>query len=299
MRITGWDTPDLAQCLMSEPKGEISGLDEFLIQFPLAALSADKKHFVVIRDFAFHITKGKIDMTNAKATDENAHKGMTLVTANEDGGNIFNVILPDELEYNKVQVVGREIHICHGNERTITNAQELRKLWSFNKLSEPEILQIFQSLKNEFVAKPEIEKQTTGIVESDHFGVLTLDRKTDRYCCIFNFEGLDIKLSFSNIDRAQLDKNLLTTKALLTKTKTIQSSMVDEMLPVTNEVWLKEHQSEVSKSEFENNVKLCAIHVFEDGSASFYYDTGDLFWGHEILTHVDSMGKYRNSTVAG
>src|SRR6218665_2507591 len=121
--MTGWDIPDITQCLMSEPLGEISGMEDFLKNFPLAALSADKKRMVIIRDFSFHVTNGKVNMTNAKGSSERAHKGMTLVTAYNDGGNVHNIILPNNLEYNSVHLDGSEIHIYHGNEKTITNFQ--------------------------------------------------------------------------------------------------------------------------------------------------------------------------------
>jgi len=297
--MTGWDIPDITQCLMSEPMGEISGMEDFLKTYPLAALSSDKKHMAVIRDFSFHETKGKITMTNAKGSKEGAHTGMTLITAYSDGGNIHNVILPNNLTYSKVHLVGNEIHIYHGSEKTITNFQEVRKLWSFYKLSEPEILETFLSLKNEFIGKSESQTQSDKTINAEHFGILAFDDKTDRYWCEVQGPGGVVKLSFSNTDKTQFDKNIFTANGLLSMTTVVQNSMMKEMLPLKNMAWLNEHQNELDENDFSNELKLYALHVYENGSADFYFKAGNLFWGHEILTSVDAAGKYRNSAVAG
>lgn len=297
--MTGWDIPNISECIMTEPKGEITGLDEFSVQFPFAALSSEKKYFVVIRDFSFHVTDGKINMTNSKGSGEKAHKGMTLVRADIDGGNYRNVLLPNDLNYKNVDLIENEIHIYHGEVKTITNFQEINQLWSFNKMRENEILKTFQSFKNEYTEKVKVEKQTIKAIETEFFGVLKLDSKIDSYTCNITVDNNEIQLSFSNIDKNQFDKNLLTTNNVLVKTQDIQDYMVDEMLKLKNDSWLEEGQNNFDKNKFSKEIKLYGLNIYEDGAIGFYYKAGDLFWGHEILTNVGSNGRYIDSTIVG
>jgi hypothetical protein len=297
--MTGWEITDFTECLMTEPKGEITGLDIFSAQYPLAALSSDKKYFVVIRDFSFHITDGRINMTNSKGSEEKVHKGMTIVKADKDGGNYYNVILPDALNYTRVELIGIEIHIYHGELKTITNFQEINKLWTLYKLSEEEILKTFQSFTNEYIERTTIEKQSVNAIETKDFGVLSLNKETDSYCSIIKFDRNEIQLSFSNIDKKQFYKNLTTAKKVFSKLGNIQENMINEMLKLKNDVWLEEEQNELNKNEFAKEIQFYGLNVYEDGTMQIYYRAGDLFWGHEIFTYVDSDGKYIDSKLVG
>jgi hypothetical protein len=58
--------------------------------------------------------------------------------------------------------------------------------------------------------------------------------------------------------------------------------VIKELLPIKNSNWLGENEKPVSESEFLGRIKLESISIHDDGSFSFWYDDGDLFFGHSI-----------------
>jgi len=65
------------------------------------------------------------------------------------------------------------------------------------------------------------------------------------------------------------------------------------------DVYKRQGESELSKDEFQKEIKLYGINTYEDGSAEIYYKANDLFWGHEIQTSIDNEQKYESSTIVG
>ena len=302
--MTGWETPDFTECLLSEPKGEISGMEKFLEEYPLAALSADKKYFAVIRDFSYHVTDGRIKLLNAKGEGERSHKGMTMVTATNNGGNFSNVIMPNDLDYKQIHLDGRQLHIHFGGDKKTTNFQEIYRRLSLDEkgnlvnLTEDEIVKAFYSLEDKFEEKIEIERQTIELIKTDFFGMLKLDR-TYSYVGNFVYNGASIRISFENIDKGNFDKNLASTERMLTKINELQNSMIDKMLEFKNGEWLESTGSVLSKNDFLGYIKLYGINVYEYGSLELFYKDGGLFSGHDIVIDADPDGNFVGANIMG
>ncbi len=59
----------------------------------------------------------------------------------------------------------------------------------------------------------------------------------------------------------------------------------DELLETKNDVWLEEDEEPISREDFINTLTLKRVEFNADG-ITFWYDDGDLFWGHTVT--VDS-----------
>jgi len=58
----------------------------------------------------------------------------------------------------------------------------------------------------------------------------------------------------------------------------------DDLLAVHNESWHHyENTPPLTSEQFQARLTLESIHIRSSGSATVYYDDGDLFWGHTII----------------
>ena len=62
----------------------------------------------------------------------------------------------------------------------------------------------------------------------------------------------------------------------------IEEYAVQMLLPLKNESWLGDDESELSPEEFKSKVTLQSISIYPDGDFEFWHHDGDLFWGHSI-----------------
>ena len=293
---TGWELTDLMYSLEKVD----SKLLDYTKSYSLSAINHKRDRFVVIRKFAAREFEGKIDMLNSSDTEGSEHFpisqfGMTLVSVSDSGASSHNVILPNSLDYEKVELSGETITINHSDGITITNFKEINNLWTFENLEESEILKRFNSLKN-FIEEPqEVERHTESSIDNHFFGQLMLNEELDWY----EVSKDGIEFSFTNAALEQLTKNFEKIEKLIPQLNDIEFKMIEEMLALKNESWLEEGDNELSQEEFQKEIKLYGINTFEDGSAELYYKANDLFWGHEIQTSIDNGLNYESSTIVG
>jgi len=62
----------------------------------------------------------------------------------------------------------------------------------------------------------------------------------------------------------------------------VKDSAVQELLPLKNDAWLGDDETEFSPEEFKSKMTLQSISIHPDGDFDFWHDDGDLFWGHSI-----------------
>ena len=62
----------------------------------------------------------------------------------------------------------------------------------------------------------------------------------------------------------------------------IRDFAVQKLLPLENDCWLDDDESELSPDQFKDRMTLEGISVDPDGSFDFWHNDGDLFWGHAI-----------------
>lgn len=293
---TGWELTDLMDSL----KNESSKLLNYTKSYSLSAINPSKDRFIVIRKFAAREFEGKIDMLNSSNTKGSEHFlnsqfGMTLVSFSGSGTTSQNVILPNSLDYQKVELNGETITIHHSGGITITNFREINSLWTLENLEESEILNRFNSLKN-FIEEPqEVEMHTETSIDNYFFGQLILNPELDCYEVSKN----GIEFSFTNTALEILTKNFEKIEKLIPQFSDIENQMIEEMLALKNESWLEERDNELLKDEFQKEIELYGVNTYEDGSTEMYYKAKDLFWGHEIQTSIDNEQRYESSTIVG
>lgn len=137
----------------------------------------------------------------------------------------------------------------------------------------------------------------------EKLGVFELDK------CISTFEkkllwnDTSINLSFDQDTEANMTSALVTAHVLMENQldwdSRIRQYAVGELLELKNDNWLDEGEVEVSAETFKNLMKLYAISVEPEGEFVFWFDDGDLFWGHSIMVEGNLSGEFSDANIAG
>lgn len=128
----------------------------------------------------------------------------------------------------------------------------------------------------------ELQKPVT--FEDSFFGTFTLERPVDWFAAEVIWEGNPISLHLSDFDEVQ---ECLKTAHTIWRNQSywyqkIRDYAVQELLNLKNNDWLDEDEVELSPDKFKDRMILESIKVCPNGSFDFYFDDGDLFWGHSI-----------------
>ncbi len=151
------------------------------------------------------------------------------------------------------------------------------ELLDFSVDSDQDLLQIADEL-----AKPLTCEHT-------RFGTFVFDRSIDLWEAKLDWGGEMIHLYIPGAEMSEPDKDLLQTATKLwdnqlSWSQRISDYAVQELLPLKNNTWL-DHEAEetpLSADEFKSRMTLETIIVYENGFFEFFYDDGDLFFGHCI-----------------
>lgn len=137
------------------------------------------------------------------------------------------------------------------------------------------------------------------VVQTDHFGPLTLDRRINWFEGQVKWNGQLVTLHIEPDDNLDLTHQLRTAELLFADSQKwgqkVRQFAVQEKLKLAND-WQDEA---VSEDEFLERMTLESISIQPEGRFEFWHDDGDLFWGHSIqicgslregLTHSDIPG---------
>ncbi|MCR5557242.1 MAG: DUF2262 domain-containing protein [Butyrivibrio sp.] len=72
----------------------------------------------------------------------------------------------------------------------------------------------------------------------------------------------------------------------------------DELLETKNDVWLEEDEEPISKEDFVDTLILKKVEFNAEG-VTFWYDDGDLFWGHYVTVDSSADGTPKYAQMMG
>jgi len=132
-----------------------------------------------------------------------------------------------------------------------------------------------------------VELQQPVVFSDDVFGDLVLDRSIEWFESETKWNGETVRLTFPVNDERPDETALMTAKTLWSdqaawKERTEQFA-VKELLELKNGAWLEDDESEFTAERFIAAMTLTSISICPEGEFEFWYDDGDLFWGHSIM----------------
>lgn len=132
----------------------------------------------------------------------------------------------------------------------------------------------------------ELEKPVR--ITHESFGELELDRSIDWFEGVTEWNGTKIDLRFPVEDsEGTISSYAMNTAESLWNdqakwNRLIEETAVEKLLELKNGTWLKEGEFELTADEFVQKMKLQSVSISSNGEFDFWFDDGDLFWGHAI-----------------
>jgi len=152
-----------------------------------------------------------------------------------------------------------------------------------------------QALLDEIIGQdsnaPDLEKRALELqmpvtFNDERFGIFTLERRAGWYEAVVSWSSTKIRLTLSPPEGGDVKDCLPIARAIWDAQSVWQQRILDyaaaRLLELKNDTWLDEDEAELSADEFKNRPILSSITVEANGDFEFWYDDGDLFWGHSI-----------------
>ncbi|HEY7770924.1 MAG TPA: DUF2262 domain-containing protein [Longimicrobium sp.] len=122
--------------------------------------------------------------------------------------------------------------------------------------------------------------------EDERFGTLVLDRSAGWWEGTAAWGADTIVVQMEAENEVELAASLRTARALWDDqaawAERIRAFAVQSLLPRKNESWLDEGEAKMTPAGFRAGLRLESVTVDAEGGFTFWYDGGDLFWGHSI-----------------
>jgi len=135
-----------------------------------------------------------------------------------------------------------------------------------------------------FSASQELQKPVTH--QDNAFGILTLDRRVNWWSCKTKWNDGSITLNVACGRAGSLIEGLSTAHDLWKDQDRWEKRVKDyaalRLLALRNDAWSDEDEQPLDVDQFKDRMTLESITVYPDGDLQFWYNDGDLFWGHAI-----------------
>lgn len=128
----------------------------------------------------------------------------------------------------------------------------------------------------------ELKKPVT--LEAEGLGTFTLDRRVKWFEAEIDWCGAKAVLDFDQGEPEEMAKAQETARALLADAegwdRRVREYAAGELTGLAND-WA-EGEEELSPEDFIARMELAAIQVAPDGEFEFWFDDGEMFYGHSI-----------------
>lgn len=140
------------------------------------------------------------------------------------------------------------------------------------------------------------------VVQDDLLGELTLDRDVNWFDGEATWNGNVVRVTVTPTDDGSLESGRATAAELWADeaswARRIEGFAVGELLDNANG-WLEIGTASHTREGFLSRLKLNSISLLPDGQFEFWYDDGDLFWGHSICVRGDVANGPHDASIEG
>jgi hypothetical protein len=148
-----------------------------------------------------------------------------------------------------------------------------------------------------------VESRDVGAVEDDVLGVFVLDRSVNWFEGTPLWNGRRISLDLKVGEHADVKTSLQVARELWKLEKTWNAKVLDyaasKLLKLKNDSWLSDGEASLSAGEFKKKMTLESITVSPNGDFEFWFNDGDLFWGHSIMVSGSLKDGFKDAGIHG
>ena len=279
----------------------LNGNMEILKDFPLLyCLSEKKEDFVVLRKGRIVKEENRIKyfFPNSESNETNCIYCLIWGRKNGESYGIGGTPVPDDFSIKEMQFENDKLSLLsENNEKIVASLKQfnkaLQKIWTNFTMEELSIA--FRQAPNtvlDEIKKEEMPKTVT----IKNFGKFTYNKKLNAYK-LFK-EEIEYYFSAENKTELKKVKDIFSNIELTHFIEKAKDYTTKKLLKLKNDLWLEEDEKEVTKKEFKARMKFTSLYVFSE-SANFYFDDGDLFWGHTIEVNVNQNLEFTDANIVG
>lgn len=279
----------------------LDGNMEILKDFPLPyCLSENKEDFVVLRKGRIVKEENRIKyfFPNSESNETNCIYCLIWGRRNEESYGIGGTPVPDDFYITEMKFKNDKLFLLSTEDEKIVASlkqfnKALQNIWSnftmedlsiaFRKATET----VLDEVKKEAMPKT---------VTIKNFGKFTYKEKDKAYKLVK--ENIEYYFSAENKEELKKVKDIFSNIEIIDFIEKAKDYTTKKLLKLKNDLWLEEDEKEVAKKEFKARMKFTSLYVFCE-SANFYFDDGDLFWGHTIEVTVNQNLEFTDANIVG
>ena len=279
----------------------LNGNMDILKDFPLLyCLSENKENFVVLRKGRIVKEENRIKyfFPNSESNESNGIYCLIWGRKNEESYGIGGIPVPDDFYITEMKIKNDILSLLSEKDEKIEATlkqfnKALQNIWSNFTMEELSIA--FRQAPT--VVLDEIKKEDMPkTVTIKNFDKFIYDKKLNAYK-LFK-EEIEYYFSADNKEELKKVKNIFSNIELTQFIEKAKEYTAHKLLKLKNDLWLKEDEKEVTKKDFKDRMKFTSLYVFSE-SANFYFDDGDLFWGHTIEVTINQNLEFIDANIVG
>ena len=279
----------------------LNGNMDILKDFPLLyCLSENKENFVVLRKGRIVKEENRIKyfFPNSESNESNGIYCLIWGRKNEESYGIGGTPVPDDFYIIEMKFKNDILSLLSEKDEKIEATlkqfnKALQNIWSNFTMEELSIA--FRQAP--VVVLDEIKKEDMPkTVTIKNFGKFIYNKKLNAYK-LFK-EEIEYYFSADNKEELKKVKNIFSNIELTQFIEKAKEYTAHKLLKLKNDLWLEEDEKEVTKKDFKDRMKFTSLYVFSE-SANFYFDDGDLFWGHTIEVTINQNLEFIAANIVG
>jgi hypothetical protein len=134
-------------------------------------------------------------------------------------------------------------------------------------------------------------------------GLLRYNDRYDWYEGQIIFQTLEVSIKLATDDEGNiksiLDRANYVVVHLEIYSENAKDYAVEKLLKLKNEAWLDENEELLTPTQFKNRMILESINISSEGDLNFYYNDGDLFFGHCISITINNSDRFVDANSVG
>ena len=141
------------------------------------------------------------------------------------------------------------------------------------------------------------------VFDGGELGELVLDRRIGCYTGNVEWQNRSIKIRLESSHAEEPVKAMKWAKVFLDAEDTwsarIGEFVVEQMLDMKNGEWRDDDETEITGAQFLKCIVPTSLDLTEEGDFTFWFDDGDLFFGHTIMVGGDIDHGPRDASLFG
>ncbi|MBD2456065.1 DUF2262 domain-containing protein [Nostoc sp. FACHB-87] len=141
------------------------------------------------------------------------------------------------------------------------------------------------------------------IIKHEILGQLVYNAELDWYESQIVVDETLISLSLSMENNHEVELILARASGVVRNlkhyAKDAEEYAVIKLLELKNETWLDEDETFLTSEEFKDQIILEGLVFSPDGEVEFYYNDGNIFFGHCIILTMDKDNCFIDAMIAG